>query len=91
MTRSLHDKFASEEARTAPEPETAEERSERLSRKRGFRIAGLGALIFLLWEAVRMLGNADHSITGVILAIGAVGLFVLFEMSSESDKDEDDA
>jgi hypothetical protein len=88
VSKRLNEQLAAEEPRSAPEPETAEERSERLLRKRGFRIAGLGALIFLVWEGVRLLGNIEHSFTGVVIAVGAVGLFLLFERSVEDDRKE---
>ncbi len=88
MSHSLHDGFASEEPRSAPEPETAEQRSERLSKRRGFRIAGLGAVVFLLWEAVTMIGNIDRSVTGIIVLLGVIGLALLFERSVEEDREE---
>jgi hypothetical protein len=94
LTKSLHDDLGAEQPRTAPDPETAEERTERLSRRRGFQIAGLAALLIVGWEVLQWVGHArGHGVVGalIVLAIGALAVIGgIGGLWNEDDEGHDD-
>ena len=90
MTRSVNDKLSAEEPRTAPEPETAEERSKRLGMGAGAggavavggaaaaKFGGIkGAFWLIAWLSANALRFAGLSVVFALLVGVLLVTFVL--------------
>jgi hypothetical protein len=82
---SLNERLASEDAHVAPEPETAEERVERLLPKRRW-LGLLGLVAATAWAASELFLHMRG--LGFVAAAIVVILGVLFAYAEEDDDDE---
>ena len=87
VTRSLHEELLERGARTAPTPETAEERTKRLASPS--RLAGLASLGALLLVLLKLGGLLDviggHTAIGtvILVAAGALAFLAMFRDDHE--------
>jgi hypothetical protein len=79
--RSLHDALRDAEPRTAPEPETAEQRMRRLARRGALPVAIAGAAVLAKWIVTTA---GFHAVlhpgwwsVGLALVLFAAGLYVV--------------
>jgi len=85
---TLNEELAKQEPRSAPEPETAEERFERLLPKRRWP-AVIGATATAIWLAFEVLGHVGQfGKWGFIALVGATVVAIVIGESTEDDDDD---